>query len=69
MSFLTQKLIWEKKQTCFIADEKFHGLGTQRESSCKNKTAHYFFFPRQLWVKEPRHKENIFAKKRNASIS
>ena len=30
--------------------------------------AHYFFIFRRFWVKEPRHSENIFAKKRYTSI-
>ena len=31
-----RKLVWKKRKSCFIADEKSHGLGTQRESCKKN---------------------------------
>ena len=51
-----------------IPDEKSHGLGIQRES-CKYKMAYYLFFFRQFWVKEPRHSENIFARKRYTLIN
>ena len=44
------------------------GLGTQHGNHAKNKNGLLFFFFQRFWVKEPRHAEKIFAKKRYASI-
>ena len=38
------------------------------ENQCKKKWSIIHFFSDHFWIKEPRHSENIFAKKRYTSI-
>ena len=49
---ISQTLIWKKYKTCFIADEKIYGLGTQQES-CKRTCTIFFFFPDDLGLRNP----------------
>ena len=44
-----------------LPEEKFHRLGTRRESSKKN--ASLFLFSRRFWLKELRHSDNISGEK------
>ena len=71
MSFLTPP----RKTTDFrrnynshrIPDEKkSHGLEVHRRESWQ-KNMSFFVFSRRFWVKELRHSQNIFAKKRYTS--
>ena len=46
------------QQSRYVRDERGHA----------KKIAHYFFFSRRFWVKNPHHSENVYAKKRYTSI-
>ena len=66
---LSQKLIWSKIKLLLV-----HGVKNPVEYVCNENRAKiipgmaYFFFFRRFWVWEPRHSQNIFAKKRYTSI-
>ena len=51
-------------KTCFITDEKSHTAQVYNENHAKINGAYFLRF----WIKEARHAESIFAKKRYTSI-
>lgn len=62
--------MWRKTKKAVVIPyrgDKSHGLGIEREKNAK-KMNYFYFFPRRFWIKELRHSEHTFVKKRYTSI-